>query len=108
MVSVAKCVGIMTGVGLVGGAGASYYMQSKVNKLAMKEVSSHAKNGMVPIGGMTKDGKLWDGQMSVDDFKKQLDKKSQISSLITGVIAAIGTGIISGLTLLLRGKVKAK
>ncbi len=108
MASVAKCMSIMAGVGLIGGAASSYYMQSKINKIAVKEASAHAVNGMIPIGGRTKDGKMWDGKISVDDFKKNLNQKTQISALITGVAAAVGTSIVSGLTLLLRGKVKAK
>lgn len=108
MASVAKCMSIMAGAGLIGGAASSYYMQSKVNRFAVKEASSHAKDGMIPIGGMTKDGKFWDGKMSVEDFKKQLNQKTLISSLITGVAAAVGTSIVSGLTLLLRGKTKVK
>ena len=108
MASVGKCLGIMAGAGLIGGAASSYYIQSKVNKIAASEAEKHAKNGMLPIGGMTKDGKLWDGQISVDEFKKQLKQKSQISALLTGAAAAVATTIVSGLTLLLRGKVKAK
>ncbi len=108
MASVGKCLGIMAGAGLIGGATASYYMQSRINKFAVNEAEKHAKNGMLPIGGMTKDGKLWDGQISIDEFKKQLKQKSQISALITGAAAAVATTIVSGLTLLLRGKVKVK
>ncbi len=108
MASVVKCMGIMAGAGLLGGAASSYYIQSKVNKAAMKEVSAHAKDGKIPIGGMSKDGKMWDGFMTVDEFKKNLDKKTQISALITGAMAAVATSVVSGLTLLLRGKVKVK
>lgn len=108
MASVAKCMGIMAGAGLLGGAASTYYLQSKVNKAIMKEASAHAVDGMIPIGGMKKDGTLWDGKISVDDYKKQLNQKTQISALITGIAAAVGTSIVSGLTLLLRGKVKVK
>lgn len=107
MVSVAKCMGIMAGAGLLGGAASSYLVQSKVNKVAMREISAHAKDGKIPIGGMTKDGKMWDGQMTVDEFKKNLDKKTKVSSLITGLMSAVGIAVVSGLTLLLRGKIKA-
>ena len=55
----------------------------------------------------TKDGKMWDGQMTVDEFKKNLDKKTKVSSLITGLMSAVGIAVVSGLTLLLRGKIKA-
>lgn len=106
MAGVVKCMGIMSGVGLLGGAASSYLLQSKVNKVAMQEVSAYAKDGKIPIGGRTKDGKMWDGHMTVDEFKKNLDKKTKISSLITGLMSAAGIAVISGLTLLLRGKIK--
>jgi hypothetical protein len=49
---------------------------------------------------------MWDGKISVENYQKQLNKGAKIMSLVTGLAAAIGTTIISGLTLLLRGKVK--
>lgn len=49
---------------------------------------------------------MWDGKVSVDEFKKQLDKKAKVSSLISGIFTAAGTAIITGITLMLRGKVK--
>ncbi len=106
MASVVKCMGIMTGAGLACGALSSYYMQSKVNKAIAKQAQTTAKDGQIPIGGMTKDGKMWDGKVSVDEFKKQLDKKAKVSSLISGIFTAAGTAIITGITLMLRGKVK--
>ncbi len=106
MASVVKCMGIMAGAGLLGGAASSYFVQSKVNNLAMSQIDAHAKDGKIPIGGRTKDGKMWDGQMTVDEFKKNLDKKTKVSSLVTGLMSAAGVAVISGLTLLLRGKIK--
>ncbi|MDE6139287.1 MAG: hypothetical protein K2F57_07430, partial [Candidatus Gastranaerophilales bacterium] len=100
------CMGIMTGVGLAGGALSSYYMQSKVNKAIVNQAQTQAVDGKIPIGGKTKDGKLWDGKVTVDEFKKQLDKKAQATSLVSGLFTAAGTALITGLTLLLRGKVK--
>jgi hypothetical protein len=108
MVSVAKCMGIMSTLGLATGAGASYYAQNKVNKITMKqaEIIAQHNGGSIPTGGKTKDGKLWDGKMTLDEFKKNLNKKTAILSLMTGTISALGVAILSGLTLLLRGKVK--
>lgn len=106
MASVVKCMGIMAGAGLLGGAASSYLVQSKVNKVAMQQIGAYAKDGKIPIGGRTKDGKMWDGQMTVDEFQKNLDRKAKISSVITGLMSAAGIAVISGLTLLLRGKVK--
>ena len=106
MVSVAKCVSIMAGAGLVGGAGLSYYAQSKVNKAAIAQANAIAKNGPIPIGGRTKDGGFWDGQMTVADYEKNLKKKSAITSLVMGLVSAAGVAIVAGLTLLLGGKIK--
>lgn|SRR5574344_606659 len=108
MLSVAKCMGIMSGLGIVGGGGASYLLQSKVDKTTIKSAQAHAKDGKIPVGGMTKDGKMWDGAITVDEFKKNIEKKRLVSSAVTGLISAIGVVVISGVTLLLRGKAKVK
>lgn len=106
MASIAKCVSIMAGAGLVGGAGLSYYAQSRINKVAVAQANAIAKDGTIPIGGRTKDGGFWDGQMTVADYEKNLKKKSAISSLIMGLVSAAGIALVSGLTLLLKGKLK--
>ena len=104
MAGIGKCMGLMTGIGLLGGAGTAYIMQSRADKVVFNEVSKHAKNGKIPIGGQTPDGKMWDGAISVEEFKKNLNKKTMITSAITGAVAAIGTTIVSGLTLLIKSK----
>lgn len=104
MAGIVKCMSIMTGVGLLGGAGASYYMQSKADKAVLNQVAAHAKDGKIPIGGQTPDGKLWDGAITVDEFKKNLNKKTQVASAVTGLITAVGTALVAGLTLLLKSK----
>ena len=106
MASIAKCVSIMAGAGLVSGAGLSYFAQRKANKAAVAQANAIAKDGMIPIGGRTKEGGFWDGQMTVADYEKNLKKKSAITSLIMGLVSAAGIALISGLTLLLRGKIK--
>jgi hypothetical protein len=106
MASVGKCLGIMATAGFAASSGTAYFVNSKINKTMMEHANTMAKDGTIPVGGMTKDGKLWDGKITVDEYKKNLDKKAAISSLIAGISAAVGTTIISGLTLLLRGKVK--
>lgn len=108
MVSVAKCVGIMAGIGAVGGAGTTYFFQSKFDKVTMAQANSLAKDGKIPISGRTRDGKMWDGKVSVGEFKKDLFHKRTILSAFMGLGAAACTAIISGLTLLLRGKAKIK
>lgn len=104
MAGIAKTMGIMTATGLVGGAGISYLMQSRADNALYKQMSSISQNGKLQIGGQSPDGKHWDGQITLEEFKKNLSKKTMITSTIAGVVAAIGTAIISGLTLLAKSK----
>lgn len=106
MAGIAKCMGIITGAGFLTGAGASYYMQRKANNIVLEGAKSRAQGGKIKIGGKKPDGTLWDGEMSVDDLKKDLNKKSLISSAIMGAASAVGTAVVAALTLLLRGKIK--
>ncbi len=106
MAGVGKCMGIMTGAGLLCGAAGSYYLQSKANNVAVKMASTKAKDGVISIGGRKPDGTLWDGKITVDELKKDLNKKSMISAGIMGTVSAVMTACIAALTLLLRGKVK--
>ncbi len=106
MAGVAKCLGIMAAGSFAGAAGASYYMQSRMNKAVVESAQNHAKDGKIPVGGMTKDGKLWDGEMTVDEFKKDLNKRTAITSLIKGAGIALFTTLVGGITLLLKAKIK--
>ena len=106
MAGIGKCMGIMTAAGFALGAGATYYAKSKQGKALMQNIEATAKNGKIPIGGMTEDGKMWDGEVTVDEAKKNLNKATKIMSLITGAATAIGIALITGATLLLRGKVR--
>lgn len=105
MAGIGKCMGIMGGGSFLVGAATTYILNRKAND-AIIERSPKKPNGKIPIGGMTPDGKLWDGEISPEDYKKQLDKRAKINALVSGGITAIGTAIVSALTLLLRGKVK--
>ncbi|MBQ8460342.1 hypothetical protein IJ541_09610 [bacterium] len=107
MASVLKTMSIMTGASILGGAGASYYINTQKNKFTLAQAKLHAQNGKIPIGGRTPDGTFWDGAISIDEFQKQLDKRRQISAVTTGLLTGLSTAIISGFTLLLRGKIKA-
>ena len=104
MAGIGKCMAIMTTAGLVIGGGSSYLLQRKANNVIATQAAATAKNGVIRIGGRTKDGKMWDGAISVEDFKKDLNKKSLITSGIVGLVAAIGTAALSGLTLLVKAK----
>lgn len=106
MASVTKCLGIMAAGSFIGSTGASYFMQSKMNKTLLGETEKMAKNGKIPIGGMTKDGKLWDGAITVEEFRKNLKKQAQISSLLKGAAVAVFTTLVSGLALLMKAKLK--
>ena len=104
MAGVGKCMCLMAGFGLASGMGASYIIQRKTNKMVLQQASAVAKDGVIPIGGKTPDGKLWDGSMTVEQLKKDLNKKSLVSSGIMGLLSAVGTSIIAGLTLILKTK----
>lgn len=94
MTSVMKCMGAMTTAGFAVGAGLNYALQKKVNKNVMQQVEVIAKDGKMP-----------DGKTTIEDAKKQLNTHAKKASLLTGIFAGVTTAIISGLTLLLRGKV---
>ena len=104
MAGIGKSIAIMASAGLVVGGGSSYLLQRKANDVIIRQASAVAQNGKIPIGGRTKDGKMWDGAISIDNFKKDLNKKSLITSSIVGVMSAIGTAALSGLTLLVKSK----
>lgn len=106
MVSVAKTMGIMSVTGAVLGAGSSCLLQRRMDNITIQQAKAFSKDGKIPIGGRTPDGKMWDGQISVDEFHKNLIKKRTITSVIVGAISAVGVALISGLTLALRGKVR--
>jgi hypothetical protein len=104
MAGVGKCMCLMTGFGLVSGMGASYIIQRKTNSMVLQQASAVAKDGVIPIGGKTPDGKLWDGAMTVEQLKKDLNKKSLVSSAVMGLLSAVGTAAIAGITLFFKAK----
>lgn len=107
MASVGKCLGIIAGGTFLAGAGVSGLIQRGVRKKVVAQMQSVAdENGNVPIGGRNPNGDMWDGKVNVNDLKKDMKKKSFLSSLITGLVTAIGTTAIAGLTLLLKAKIK--
>lgn len=106
MVSVVKTMGIMTTVGALVGAGVTNYSAKKVEKFTLDQAKTIAKDGFIPIGGKKPDGTMWDGKMSVDDLEKQMKSKRRLSAAVSGIMSALGIALVSGLTLLLRGKVK--
>ena len=104
MAGVGKCMALVSGIGLAAGMGASYIIQRKTNNIVIQQASAVAKDGVIPIGGKTADGKLWDGAMTIEQFKKDLNKKSLISSAVMGLVTAVGTAFVAGMTLLFKAK----
>ena len=103
-----KCVGIMAAAGAALSGGITAYNGLKTRKNILKEVQkiSDSNGGKIPTGGMTKDGKLWDGFTTVDDIKKDSKKKLAIGTAANAVAGAVSTAVISGLTLLLKSHIK--
>lgn len=107
MAGIVKCMGIMSGLGFIGGAASSYLFQNKVNKAVLKTAATRAtQDGYIAIGGMTRDGKLWDGRMKLDAYKDTLKKKNLVTSTINGLLTASAAALTAGLTLLLKSKIK--
>lgn len=107
MASVGKCLSLVAGGTFLLGAGATGLVQRSMRKKVVAQMQSVAdENGNVPIGGRNANGDMWDGKVNVNDVKKDMKKKSLLSSLVTGLVAAIGTTAVAGLTLLLKAKVK--
>ena len=103
-----KCIGLMAATGAVVSGGMSLYNGIKARKavIAHAQKISDTNGGRIPTGGMTKDGALWDGFTTVDAVKKQANKKLALISSLNAISGAIGAGIISGLTLLAKAKLK--
>jgi len=107
MSGIVKCMGIMSGLGFIGGAASSYFFHNKANKAVVKAAATRAtQDGYIAIGGMTRDGKLWDGRMKLDEYQKSLQKKTVVASTINGLLAASGAALAACLTLLLKTKIK--
>lgn len=106
--STVKCVGIMTAAGAAVTGGFSLYNGMKARKKIIENaqrISDH-NGGRIPTGGMTKDGKLWDGYTTVEDVKKETKKGVAISTAISTAVGGVLTGIVSGLTLLAKAHLK--
>jgi len=105
MASVAKVLTGMAAGSFIGSSGAAYYVNNKVKNTALANAQAHAQDGKIKIGGMTKDGKMWDGAITVDEFKKNLNSKTIANSLVQGGLFTALAVTISAVTLLLRGKI---
>ena len=102
-----KCVGLMTAAGMVATGGLSLYKGAKARKqvIANAQKIADSNNGRIPTGGM-KNGVLWDGFTTVEQVKKDSKKALVTGTAISSIIGGISTALISGLTLLLKAKIK--
>ena len=102
-----KCIGAMAAAGAVvtGGIGLYRGLQARKKIIANAETISKANGGKIPTGGMTKDGKLWDGFTTVDKIKKDSAKGIAFGTAMTAIAGAVSTAVISAVTLLAKAKV---
>ena len=103
-----KCIGAMAAAGALVSGGYSLYRGSKARKQVISNAETIAKSnhGQIPTGGMTKDGKMWDGYTTVDKVKKDTAKGLALGTLASTVAGAVMTAVVSGLTLLAKAHIK--
>lgn len=103
-----KCVGMVAAAGaaIAGGVGAYRGVKARKNIISDMQKISDANGGKIPTGGMTKDGKLWDGFITMDDVKKDTKKKLTLGVAINTVVAGAMTALVSGVTLLAKSHIK--
>lgn len=103
-----KCVGIMAAAGAAVTGGVSLYNGLKTRKKVISDAQKFAdlNGGKIPTGGMTKDGKLWDGFTTVDQIKKDTKKSVAIGTSISAAMGAVAAAVVSGLTLLAKAHIK--
>ena len=101
-----KCISLMTGIGAASIGGMGLYQGNKVRQKQIQVAEQIAKTnqGKIPTGGMTKDGKLWDGFTTVDQVKKDTKKQVGFYAAVNAIKGAAVFGAISGLTLLAKAK----
>lgn len=102
-----KCIGAMAALGAVAAGGMTLYNGMKTRKQVIAQAQTIANNngGKIPTGGMTHKV-FWDGYTTVDEVKKKTKKGVAVASGLSAVAGAISTGIIAGLTLLAKAKLK--
>ena len=103
-----KCVGMVAAAGAAFVGGVSAYRGIKARKTIISSAQKIAdgNNGKIPTGGITKDGKMWDGFTTVDQVKKDTAKKVAIGTAFSALIAGVGTACVSALTLLAKAHIK--
>ena len=103
-----KCIGAVATLGALATGGTALYNGRKAKKMVVSQAQKIANNngGKVPTGGMTKDGKMWDGFTTVDAIDKNFKKGVALSSAFSAVMGGISTAVIAGITLLAKAKLK--
>lgn len=103
-----KCIAIMAATGAVVSGGVNLYYGSKARKISIANAEKVASEngGKIPVNGMTKDGKLWNFDMTVDDVKKNANKSLSMGVTMNALAGAAATAVVSGLTLLLKSHIK--
>lgn len=103
-----KCVGIMAAAGAVVSGGMTLYKGKKARQqvIANAQHIADGRGGKIPTGGMTKDGKMWDGFTTVEQIKKDSAKGLAIGTTLSAIAGGITTAVISGLTLLAKAHIK--
>ena len=103
-----KVIGSMALVGAAVSGGASLYSGMKARKISLENAknAANANGGVIPVQGMTKDGKIWDKNMTVDDVKKFANKTVAMTTTMNALAGAAATALVAGLTLLAKNKFK--
>ncbi len=103
-----KCVGIMAATGAMAAGGLSLYNGNKARKMVVANAQkiADANGGKIPTGGMTKDGKMWDGFTTVEEVNKKTKKGIAIGTAFSAAAGGVVTAVISGLTLLAKAHIK--
>ena len=100
-----KCVGMVATAGALVAGGLNAYRGMKARKQDAQRISD-SNGGKIPTGGMTKDGKMWDGFTTVDKVKKDTNKSIAIGTALSALAGGIATAVVSAATLLAKAHIK--
>lgn len=106
--SAIKPIGIMALAGAVVSGGISAHEGFKARKISLENAQKVASEngGKLPVKGMTKDGKIWDKDMTVDDVRKFANKSLLMGVTMNSIAGAATSAAIAGLTLLAHSRFK--
>ena len=106
--STVKSVGAVAAAGALVSGGITLYNGIKTRKKVVENAQRIAdqEGGKIRTGGMTKDGKLWDGYTTVDQIKKDTRKGVAVGTAISAAAGAFLSAGIASLAFLLKAKLK--